>query len=111
MVITKTDNSSISVALNAIRSVKFADGMMLIVQKDNTQQQISTDDISVISFANVTSAIECITGGNGNHTIVLTDLTGKVLYKGTSADEEIPADIHGNCILTIDGKSQKINLR
>jgi len=111
LVITKTDNSQLSVALTSIRSIKFEEGTMLILQKDNSTQQISVDEITLLSFENVSTAIQSLMNDKTDGQVIITDLSGKVLYEGQSSSQDIPNDIHGNVILTIDGKSHKINLR
>jgi len=111
LIITKTDNSQLSVALTSIRSIKFQEGTMLILQKDNSTQQISVDEITLLSFENVSTAIQSLMNDKTDGLVIITDLSGKVLFEGQSNSQDIPNDIHGNVILTIDGKSHKINLR
>ena len=107
MTITKTDGSSISVEIAAMRSIKFEDGTMVINKKDGGQQKVSVDEVETISFGSVATAITAITADNGNTAITITDLSGKVVFKGNANEYDAKDALHGVYIINANGKSYK----
>ena len=107
MTITKTDGSSISVEIEAVRSIKFEDGTMVINKKDGGQQKVSVDEVGSISFESMASAITTITTNNGNTAITITDISGKVIFKGKAQEYDTKDAPHGIYIINANGRSYK----
>jgi len=110
LTISMTDKTTLTVPISDIRSIKFQEEAMLILQNDNNTRQIKIDEISFLTFSNVETAIQCITG-NQTCAITLTDINGQIRYQGKSNSKDIPTDIRGTFILTTEGKSHKIIIR
>lgn len=109
VVVTKTDGSTIQVPISATRSIKFADGNMIINKTDNTKQTVSLDDVELVTFSSISAAIKTI-AGDSNKQMIVTDLSGRVVYKGDSQSNNIPTSLHGVYIITVDGQSHKISI-
>lgn len=74
-------------ALSAIQSIKFSDTEMLVNLKNGTQKAFALNDITIVEFGKMTSAIKNILqeeGQDGEFTI--TDISGKVISKGKTTD-------------------------
>lgn len=109
IVVEKSDGSKMKIALSDLLSIKFADGDMVINGKDNSRTLIAMDDVKLISFTNVSTAISAIAGSDAK-LITITDLAGRVVYKGESQSANVP-ELHGIYIFSVDGKSYKVALK
>lgn len=110
IIINKSDGTSITISTTSLRNIKFSDGNMVVKMKDDTQQLIDVDDITIITFADITTAIHTITDGNTETQIVITDLTGKVVYQGNAETENALSTLEGIFIVTANGKSHKVKI-
>ena len=112
--VNRTDGSSISVAINELQSIKFAEGNMIVKMNDNSQQTFIIDDITNITFNDITTAIKALTSSSltGESKVTITDLSGRTVYNGTAeqspAQGQLPAGIY---IITANGKSCKLMIK
>jgi len=111
MVIQTNDGKSTSVDITSIRSIKYKDGVMLINKKDNNLQSVNVDDVSSITFGSITTAIESINGDKADSPIIVSDLTGKVVYKGTSKDASSLNLQKGTYIISSEGQKRKVFIK
>lgn len=107
MTITKTDGSSISVEIAAMRSIKFENGTMVINKKDGGQQKVSVDEIETVHFESIVTAIATITGNENDTAITITDLSGKVVFKGNAKEYDANNRLRGAYIINSGSKSYK----
>ncbi len=110
LIVHKTDGSSISISTSALRNIKFSDGAMVVNMKDNSQQTISVDDISDMTFGSISSAITFITEGKKEEQIVITDLAGRVIYRGNANECGQLGTLDGIYVITINGVSHKVRI-
>lgn len=99
------------VELSEILSIKYTDTDMVINFKDGTKQIVSLDEIQVMEFGRMVTAIRNLTTqykSNGAYTI--TDLRGNLVVKGnTKSSDEISVPIKkGLYLLTIGKRTSKI---
>lgn len=110
--VSKTDGSSASIPLTTLQSIKFSDGNMVINLKDKSQQTFIIDEIAIIKFEDIATAINTLSCGNiSNGNISICDLSGHTVYKGKAAEAKqtkLPAGIY---VMTINGKSYKVMIK
>lgn len=110
--VSKTDGSSASIPLTTLQSIKFSDGNMVINLKDKSQQTFIIDEIAIIKFEDIATAINTLSCGNiSNSNISICDLSGHTVYKGKAAEAKqtkLPAGIY---VMTINGKSYKVMIK
>lgn len=110
--VSKTDGSSASIPLTTLQSIKFSDGNMAINMKDKSQQTFTIDEIAIIKFEDIATAINTLSCGNtSNSNISISDLSGHTVYKGKAADAiqtKLPAGIY---VITTNGKSYKVMIK
>lgn len=110
IVLEKTDGNNITIELTNIQSIKYKDGMMVINKNDKTKQIVSIDDISTMNFSNITTAIESIVGNISNKTIIISDLSGKTIFKGIY-NKNFQKSLHGIYVINVDGKCHKVIIK
>lgn len=110
--VSKTDGSSASIPLTMLYSIKFCDDNMVINMKDNSQQVFTIDEIAIITFEDIATAINTLSSENTNNcNISISDLSGRTIYKGKAAEAiqtKLPAGIY---VITINGKSYKVMIK
>lgn len=109
--VSKTDGSSASIPLTTLQSIKFSDGNMVINLKDKSQQTFIIDEIAIITFEDVVTAINTLTCGNTAKIISITDLSGHIVFNGKAAEAmqtKLPAGIY---VITTNGKSYKVMIK
>ena len=111
MVVQKTDGSRVELAISSISKITFADGQMVVNAKDDTQKMLSLDDISQISFCSIISAIEALTHNNSDATVVITNLSGQIVYKGPASSALLPASLKGVYVITVNGESHTVTIK
>lgn len=110
IIINKSDGSSITVATSSLRSIKFNDGKMVINMKDDSQQLVSLEDITNITFEDIVTAISSITEGSSDSSVTVSDLSGRILFKGNAKDKTDMSNLRGIYIITANGKSHKVKI-
>lgn len=110
--ISRTDGSSTSIPLSELQSIKFNDGSMIVNKKDRKQQCFIIDEIAIITFEDITTAINVLTRGNlSNGSISITDMSGRTVYTGKVTDAghtRLPAGIY---VLRANGKTCKVRIK
>ena len=110
--VSKTDGSNASIPLTTLQSIKFSDGNMVINLKDKSQQTFSIDEIAIIKFEDIATAINTLSCGNTyNSNISITDLSGHIVFNGKAAEAmqtKLPAGIY---VITTNGKSYKVMIK
>lgn len=112
--ISKTDGSNISLPTNELRSIKFKEGSMIVNMKDDSQQLFSVDDIANITFGDIITAINTITNDQPDTPITITDLSGRIIYKGNASNIHCPApntQLTGTFIINANGKSRTVIIK
>jgi len=111
MIVQKNDGTQLNVDVATLRSIKFSDGQMLVIKTDNSQMAVNIDDVSVITFGNISLAVAALSGDGQSQQMTITDLSGRVVYKGLSHSADVPQNLHGTYIITVNGTSRKIAIR
>jgi len=111
LIIEKEDGTNVSVNITSLQNIKFADGKMIITQKDNSTQSIDLDNITIMTFGSISTAVKAITGNVNDQDIVVTDLSGKVIYKGKSNNFNTSNALKGIYIITVNGESHKVLIK
>lgn len=110
LIITKTDGQQTGVALTSIRSIKFSDDQMIINTNGSTMC-VAVSDITSVTFGSLATAIQTVAGSEGTTSVLVTDLDGKIVYQGTSMNENIPAGLKGVYVITTGGVSKKVTIK
>lgn len=110
IVVRNADESTATIAISELRSIKFNDADMIVNMKDNSQQNFSIDGIMSITFDNIVTAITHLTeGASADGTVCITDISGRAIYRGNAAN--VPAQTSlpaGTYVITASGKSYKV---
>lgn len=110
--VSKADGSSTSMPLVELQSIKFNEDSMVITKKDNKQQRFAIDEIAIIKFEDVATAINVLTSGDAaNSNISIADSSGRTVYKGNAADAahaKLPTGIY---VISANGKSHKVMIK
>jgi len=109
MVITKNDGSTVQITLANLRSIKFSEGNMVIHQRDAQQQTVSLCDVTSITFADITAAIAAVIGDDAEAEVTVTDLAGRVVYRGAKSGE-LPA-LKGTYIVSSGNNRVKVYVK
>lgn len=113
IVISNTDSSKASIAIAEMKSIKFSDGVMIVNMKDDSQKSFIIDEIAIITFEDIATAINVLTSGNtSNSNVCITDVSGRTVFNGKAMDvseqPKLPAGIY---VVTANGRSQKIMIK
>lgn len=111
MLVSKSDGSSLSVEISAVRSIKFQDGNMIVRQNGAADVRLSVDDITMITFGNMETAIASIAGKDNRHEMVIADLSGREIYRGPAAGWSTQRELHGSFVISVEGKSNKVTIK
>lgn len=110
--VSKTDGSSTLIPLCELQSIRFNEGIMVINKKDNKQHCLAVDEITVITFEDISTAVNVLTSKNpANGNICITDLSGRVVYSGKVTDtghSQLPAGIY---VIRANSKSYKVMIK
>ena len=112
--ISKTDGSNISLPTNELRSIKFKEGSMIVNMKDDSQQLFSVGDIANITFGDIITAINTITNDQPDTPITITDLSGRIIYKGNASNtQHLTPNTQqtGTFIINANGKSRTVIIK
>lgn len=110
IIVNKGDGSKITVVLSDLRSIKFSEGNMVINMKDEVGQTVSLDEIESITFEDVVTAINTLSVDAKDDHVVVTDLAGRIIYKGRAESARSVGGLHGIYIITVNGKSHKVSI-
>ncbi|MBQ0058032.1 MAG: hypothetical protein KBT20_10295 [Bacteroidales bacterium] len=105
MVVTKTDGSECALALSNVRSIKFDEGKMKINLAEGCET-IAVDEISIITFGDMPSAIAAIAGKDGSQMLTVLDMAGNVVFNGCVSSWSSENKLHG--IYVINGRKVMI---
>lgn len=108
LLLQKSDGSQVEVEIAKIRSIRFADGNMIISHTDATLQSFPLVDIAQICFGNVTEAIQLVTLHTQNSEVTITSLSGELIYAGPAHSSDLPVLPQGTYVFTVDGVAQKV---
>ena len=111
LLIQKSDGSQVELRLSEIRSIKFGNGQMIVNGKDSAEQVFRVDDISKMTFCDIITAIKSLSCNAESGEVIVTDLSGKVVYKGKSGSVNVPTTLKGTFIITVDGQSHKVTVK
>lgn len=110
IVINRTDGSSTSIEISLLKSIKFSEGNMIVCMKDESQQTINLDDVTTITFADVITAIRVVTEGKTDEQVTITDISGRIIYKGNVAEVGNAGHLSGIYVITVGEKSHKVRI-
>lgn len=108
--ISQNDAES-KIELSGILSIKYTDTDMVVSMKDGTQSSFPLDEIVMIEFGRMASAIRTLLAdecGDGSYAII--DLQGKVVAKGNvNANGTVALPVaKGVYMLSVGNKTKKI---
>lgn len=107
------------VELSEILSIKYTDTDMVVNYKDGSQQTFALDDIVVIEFGSMLTAIRNLIDSGSladgkqpkdNYSYTITDLRGKLISRGKAKSKRLISlpTKQGVYLLTVDGHTTKI---
>lgn len=108
IVIEKNDGNSISIDITTLKSIKFADDVMLVNVTDGTQRSIAVADVIRMTFDSMATAINTIVGNESSDIISVIDLEGRVIYKGKAGLFNPGNEHNGIVIIKKDNKVYKV---
>lgn len=111
MVISQSDGSMQSFGIATIRSIKFEDGNMIVCRTDAGDLSLSVDDITMITFGNMETAIASIVGKDNHAEMLIADLSGRTIYRGTASAWNGCRELHGTFIISAEGKNHKVTIK
>lgn len=113
IIVKKSDGSTVSIAIQQLQSIKFADGNMIVRMKDDTQQSYNIDDITNMTFGDIATAIKVLTDDKvTTGKLLITDITGRIVYNGTAVNATTANNLpNGIYVITTNGKSYKVMIK
>lgn len=113
IIVNKSDGSTVSIAIQQLQSIKFADGNMIVRMKDDTQQSYNIDDITNMTFGDIATAIKVLTDDKvTTGKLLITDITGRIVYNGTAVNATTANNLpNGIYVITTNGKSYKVMIK
>ena len=111
MLITKTDSTQVAIEIATLRSIKFSDGMMVVTAQTGTQQTVNLDDIAVITFGSMTTAVETLVPQGSTEHLMITDLAGRVVYEGTAQGFAQHDGLRGVYVVKVGTRSYKVAVK
>ena len=100
----KASSGDKSIALSTIQSIKYEGSNMIVTLTDNSQQTFSVDEVTSITFSNITAAIQQVFGnGEAAEKCVVTDLNGRIMQ-----GDNLPKGVY---IITSGNTSRKVIIK
>lgn len=110
-----TNDSEAEIAIQNIRTITYSDDKMIVNLTDGTAQTFSIDEVKLITFGDITTAIKGLVKDGERHSqYQVTDLNGRVIMSGKVDDGSLDLkrrDLKGIYIVTVGDKSQKVILK
>lgn len=107
---TATADSELEIS--AIGNIKYGESEMIVTMKDGTTATFAIDEITRMTFGDITTAIQSIaSNGDSNAEITITDLSGRTIAKGKAESIASRTDLHGIMIISNGNESKKVIIR
>lgn len=110
LVVTKTNGERVEVAIAHLRSIKFGSDTMVLYRQSAQPISVPLSEVQSLTFGDIITAIRTVFGLETEGTLTITDLAGRVVYRG-SATSDLPRSLRGTYILSQGGRSQKVVIK